>query len=189
MEFEEMQKVWMADKQEAVYVINEKALHNRVISKKNKTQFITNVSELLLIIANVCAAGFILGVSLLNSNTNVFLYITAAWMLITSVYVLAHRMRRLNEQPKFDRSIREDLQHAIDTATYQVRLSKIMRLNILPIGVLSILGIWKGDKSLWLAIGMLVFFVLVYYASGWEHGIYKNKKRELELLQNKLEKE
>ena len=36
---------------------------------------------------------------------------------------------------------------------------------------------------------ILIFFVLTGYASGWEHRIYKARKRELEILQGKLENE
>jgi hypothetical protein len=34
---------------------------------------------------------------------------------------------------------------------------------------------------------VLLFFALSYYAGGWEHNIYKRKKRELEVLKKKLE--
>jgi hypothetical protein len=187
MEFEELQKVWLAEKQETVYAIDEKALHNRVSSKKNTILHIANVSELLLIIVNFCAGGFILCVSI-RASGNIFLGIMAVWMLLTSVYVIVSRTRRLNELPRFDRSMREELQHAVATASYQVRLSLLMRLNVLPVGVLSILSVWDADKPVWLIVGMSVFFVIVFYLSGWEHNIYRNKKRELVLLQAKLER-
>lgn len=186
MEFEELQKIWIAGNQEAVYVINEQALHNRIIAKKNTSLHIANISELLLIIVNFSAGGFVFGVSYWNNNSNVFMYIMAVWMFITAVYVLVNRIRRRHEQPRFDRSMQEELQHAITTATYQVRLSQLMRLNVLPIGVLSVLSVWNGDNPVWFALGILLFFSMAYYFSGWEHNIYKRKKRELELLQSKL---
>jgi hypothetical protein len=64
-----------------------------------------------------------------------------------------------------------------------------MRWNILPIGILSLLGLWEGGKSIWIAASILVFFILAHYTGGWEHDIYKRRKRELELLQSKLESE
>ena len=189
MEFEELQKIWVAENQESVYAIDEKALHNRIISKRKTTLHIANISEWLLIIANFCAGSFVFGVNIGSHKGNIIVYIMAAWMLITAVYVLVGRVRRLKEQSKFDRSMLEELKHAIATATYQVRLSKIMRLNILVIGALSLLSVLSAGKSIWFAAGILVFFLIVYYASGWENNFYKNKKRELELLQDKLEKE
>jgi len=187
MEFEELQKIWVAENQESVYAIDEKALHNRIISKRKTTLHIANISEWLLIIANFCAGSFVFGVNIGSHKGNIIVYIMAAWMLITAVYVLVGRVRRLKEQ--FDRSILEDLKHAIATATYQVRLSKIMRFNTLVIGGLSLLSVLSVGKSIWFAAGIFVFFLIVYFASGWENNHYKNRKRELELLQSKLEKE
>jgi uncharacterized membrane protein YqjE len=62
-------------------------------------------------------------------------------------------------------------------------------LNILTIGTLIILCVCDRGKSVWLAAGMLVFFVLTFYASRWEHNIYKRKKHELEILRTRLENE
>jgi hypothetical protein len=189
MEFEEMKKIWMAESQETVYVINETALHNRIISKRKAVLHISNISELLLIIINFSAGCAMIGITYWNGGDNIFMYAMAIWMLLTAVYVLVSRVRRLRAQLKFDRSMLEDLRHAIATATYQVRLSWLMRLNVLPIGILSILSVWQGSKSIWLIVAILGFFILSYYLSGWELNIYKNKKRELELLQEKFEKE
>jgi hypothetical protein len=186
MDFEELQKVWMADSQETVYVINEKALHDLVTAKKNTALRIANISELLFIVGNFCAGVFVAGVSYWNKISNIFVYFMAVWMFITAGVVLVNRIRRLNRQPRFDRSLQEELQHALATATYQVRLSHLMRLNLFPTGALSVLGVWNGDKTIWFAAGIVLFFCIVYYLSGWEHKIYKRKKRELEVLQNKL---
>ena len=71
-------------------------------------------------------------------------------------------------------------------ASYQVRISQIMRWNILPIAGFTLLGLWEGGKPIWIAVIVLLFFALTYYAGGWEHNIYKRKKRELEILQKKL---
>jgi len=188
MEFEELQKIWIAGNQEPVYAINEKALHNRILSKRKSILHIANVSELLSIVINLCV-GIFIGINFYQGKGVFFFYLLAAWMILTSAYVLYHRYRRLRTQPKFDRSLREDLQHAVATATYQVRLSQIMRLNIVPIALLSFLGILERGRSVWFAVGILVFYALTYMLGGWEHNIYRNKKRELELLQAKLEKE
>jgi hypothetical protein len=72
------------------------------------------------------------------------------------------------------------------TASYQVRLSIIMRWNILPIGVLILLSFGETGKSVWITLGAFLFFMLVFYASGFELNKYKAKKQELELLLKKL---
>jgi hypothetical protein len=189
MEFDEMKKVWDVQNNEPVYGINEQALHQRIIAKKNTGLRITHVSELLLIVVNMCAGAFILGSSWYKQSGNVFMYTLAAWMFITGLYFLVHRIRRVQADQQFDRSMLGDLRYAISIASYQVRISVVMRWNILPIGVLVILSMMYGGKSVWLAVATFIFLVLTGYASGWEHRIYKNRKIELERLQRKLENE
>lgn len=189
MEFDEIKKIWDSQSNQPLYVINEKALHNRILSKKNQARHITNISELLSIIVNIGAGTFILGMNFFKQSGDIFMYLLSAWMFGCALYLLVSRIRRIKGDYRFDRSMRGDLDHAISIATYQVRLSQIMRWNILPVGALILLGIWEGGKSVWIAVGILIFFVLVHYASGWEHSIYRTRRRELEVLKNKLEHE
>ena len=146
---------------------------------------ITQVSEWLIMLTNTAAGGFIFWMNTIKQPT-VFMYILAAWMIGSALYVLINRMRRVQSERRFDRSLLGDLQHAIATATYQVRLSRIMRWNTLPIAALILLSFYEGHKPLWIALATAIFFILVFYASGWEHNIYKRKKQELETLLQKL---
>jgi len=189
MEFDEMKKIWDSQNNEPLYAINEKALHNRILSKKRQAFYITNTSELLCITAYFFTGCFILGMNFFRQGANIFMYTLSAWMLISAGYVFVRRIRRINSDHQFDRSVRGDLAHAISVASYQVNFSRLVRWNILPIGILIVAGVWDGRKSLWFAVGILIFFVLTGYASGWEHRIYKARKRELEILQGKLENE
>ena len=189
MEFEEMKKIWDAQNNESIYGINEAALHNRILSKQKQGLHITNISELLGIMAYGIAGLVVLGVNLYKQSASIFMYILSAWVLGSAIYILASRIRRINGNNRFDRSMRGDLTHAISVATYQVRFSQLMRWNIIPIGILVLLGMMEGGKSIWIIAGIIIFFVLTNYASGWEHNIYKRKKRELEILQDKLASE
>ena len=69
MEFEELQKIWDSQNNRPVYAIDEKALHNRILSKKRQAYHITNTTELLLIIVNVAAGGLILGLNGLDRKS------------------------------------------------------------------------------------------------------------------------
>jgi hypothetical protein len=189
MEFEELQQIWNSQDKQPLYAINEEALHRRIEAKKRTAYHITTITELLLIIVNFVSGSFILGMNFTSQRENTFMYVLAAWMFGTALYSLWSRILRIRGSNRFDRSMRGDLNYAISVATYQVRLSQLMRWNILPIGALSLLGMWDGGKSGWAAIAILMFFLLAYFASGWEHNIYKSKKRELEILQGKLENE
>jgi hypothetical protein len=187
LDFDEMKKIWDSQNNEPIYGFNEKALHNRILSKQKQAHHITNLSELLSIVANAAAGFFVLGMSIFKRSENILMYLLPVWMFITALYCLLSRMRRIKGEHRFDRSMHGDLEYAISMATYQVRFSLLMRWNILPIGVLVILGVWEGAKSVWLAVGTLIFIVVANYVAGWEHRIYKTRKRELLILRDKLE--
>ena len=189
MEFEELKKIWDAQTNQPLYAINEKAMYNLILSKKKQAHHITNISELLIIIVYIVTGSFVLGMNLFNQSSNVSMYLLSLWMLGSALFMLLSRMRRIKGENKFDRSMSGDLDHAISVATYQVRISQIMLWNILPIGVLTSLGLWEGGKPIWISLIVLLFFALSYYAGGWEHNIYKRKKRDLEVLKKKLDNE
>ena len=187
MEFEELQQVWDDQDKRPIYTIDQQAMRDRILRKKRQARHITNRNELVLIIVNVGSGIFILSLHF-SLSRQFFMYLLAFWMLGTALFVAVSRFRRLKRNNRFDRSMRGDLDQAIATATYQVRLSFIMRLNILPIGLFVFLGMLESHKSTWFAVACIVFFILAFYASGFEHRIYRRKKRELQLLQSELEK-
>lgn len=189
MEFDEMKRIWDTQNNEPLYAINEKALHNRILAKKNKGHHITNVSELFWIIGNMAAGCIVLGMNLVKESDNIFVYILSAWMIASSIYMIVSRIRRIKGNHRFDRSMRGDLDYAISVAAYQINLSNLGRFNVLPIGILSILTVWDEGKSLWWAVGLIILFFLANYAAAWEHRIYKARKIELDTLQSKLENE
>ena len=187
MEFEELQQAWDTQNNKPIYFINENALHNRILTKQRQAHHIINISELGSLLVNMIAGAGILAANFYKQN--IFLYLLAGWMFVTALYLLVSRIRRTRGNKRFDRSMLGDLRYAIFMATHQVRLSQYMRWNVLPVGTLILLSVWQDGKSIWLAVGILIFFLLTFYASRWEHNIYKKKKRELEQLQSKLESE
>ncbi|MEO6453167.1 MAG: hypothetical protein ABIN97_03800 [Ginsengibacter sp.] len=189
MEFDELKKVWDAQNNEPLYGFNEAALHNRIITKKKQGMHITNVSEFLGITVNAACGSFIFWLNYFSNRGNVFMYCLAAWMLLTALYLFVGRRRRIKADQQFNRSIYGDLAHAISVATYQVRFSQLMRWNILPMGIFILLGFWDKGKSIWVTVAVIIFFIVTAYASGWEHKFYKRRKRELEILREKLGKE
>ncbi len=189
MEFDELQKIWDTQNNKPLYVINEQALHNRIVAKKHQVIHIAVVTEWILIIANFISGAFVLQQNYTGRHSLVFAYLLAVWLLGSAFYVLANRIRRMRKQKLFNRSLSGDLQHALATAVYQVRIAHIMRWNTLPIALLVLLGSWEGGQSVWFLVAVALFFVLVFIASGWEQNIYRNKMKELQVLQNKLQEE
>lgn len=187
MEFDELQKIWDSQNQQPMYMINEDALHNRIQTKKAKASHITNFSELLLMGVNAGAGCLVLGLNASKSGNSLFMYLLVGWMLVTASAVLVSRIRRLQRENRFDRSLLGELDHAISMTTYQVRLSQLMRWNNLPIALLVVSGMLDGGKSLWIVAALVLFFILVGFASNWEHRFYISRKLELETLQKKLQ--
>jgi len=188
MEFDELQKIWDSQHQQPLYAINEKALHNRIVAKKYHVLHIAGFTEWLLIIVNVATGGLLLQMN----NTRhgyFFVYMLAAWLFGSAVYVLVNRIKRINDRHRFQRTINGDLQHALAIAGYQVRIAQIMRWNVLPVGILVLLTMWEGGKSVWLSLIVAFFFILVFFACKWELMVYRNKRRELEVLQQKLQED
>lgn len=189
MEFDEIKKIWDSQNNEPIYGINEKALHNRILSKKKKAHHIANLSELFAVIAYIAAGSMILIKNLSQREGTISFYVLSAWMFVSVLYLLMSRLRRMKDVQQFERSMHGDLDHAISVATYQVRLSGLIRWNTVPLAVLIVLGILESGKSIWIALALVIFFVLTNYAAGWEHNLYKSRKRELEILKTKLESE
>jgi hypothetical protein len=179
MEFEEMKKVWSKQDNEPLYVINEAALWKSISIKRDKGLHITNVSELLSIVVN-------LGVGALVLATGMFFL--AAWMIVVGIYCLVGRIRRRMGEQQFDRTMLGDLDHAVSIANYQVRFSGLMRWNIIPVALLILWSLWGKEDSVELMIGMILFFAITFYATGWEHNFYKRRRTQIVELREMLRK-
>jgi hypothetical protein len=187
MEFDELQKIWDTQNNQPLYVINEKALHNRIVAKKHQVIHIAGFTEWRLIFVNIAAGVFVLGTNMRHNYLSV--YLLALWMFGSALYVLINRIRRIKDQHRFHRTLAGDLQHALATAGYQVRIAQLMRWNAVPIGLLVLSIMWEAGYPVWSILIVAFFFILVFFASRWELSIYLNKKRELEVLQQKLQEE
>lgn len=183
MEFDELQQIWNKQNNQVMYTINEQEVQQIIEAKRDQALHITDTSELLLVIVNLGAGIFTLWS---NSTQNISIYVMSVWMLATAGWVLFGRIRRIKNSGTFDRSLLGELQHAASVATYQVRLSSVMRLNVLPIGILILMAVWEGGKPAWVTLLVVILFGLAYKVGGWEHGIYKSRRQEIEALLNKL---
>jgi len=187
MEFDEMKKIWDAQNNQPLYVIDEKALHNRIRAKMNTVLRLTTMSEWLLIAIYLGTGSILLGHNFLKPGVNIFLYLEGAWMFATVVYLVIHHIRRIKASRRFDRSIHGDLNHAISLATYQMRLSQIIRWNFLPMGVIMILSGWESGKLIKVGAIILISYSLAFYITSKGYRTNKRRKRELQVLKEKLE--
>lgn len=186
MEFEEMKKIWDTQNQKTMYAIDEDALQHRIQSRKRYASHCANYTEIFLIVVNIAAGGFVLSAELMSDRVNVYMYLLSIFMLITAVFVLLWHFQRRKRENRFDNSMVGNLNHAIQNAGYQVRLSQIMRWYILPIGLFFLLGLWQSDKPIWILIPFALLMILTVWGSRWEHQIYIRRKRQLEKLRMTL---
>lgn len=186
MEFDEMKKIWDAQNNQMLFAIDEEALHSRIASKKTRSTHTTNLTEWIVIVVNLAAGAFVISSQDDFNTANIIMYGLGVWMGLTAIFVITRRIQRLRGEAQFDRTMLGDLNHAIAQATYQVRLSYLMRWNMLPIAGLLLLGLWQNGSPLWTIIMVLTVSTLAFFAGGWEHGVYERWKRELEVLRKKL---
>ncbi len=187
MEFDEMKKIWDAQNNQPLYVIDEKALHNRIHSKMNAVRRLTSISEWVLIIINLSTGAILLGNHPFKPGSNIFLVLEAAWLFAIVVYLIISSIRRIKASRQFDRSIHGDLNHAIFLASYQMRISQIIRWNFIPMGVIMILSGWEAGKLI--RVGAIILFsnILAFYVTSKGYQANKKRKRALQVLKEKLE--
>jgi hypothetical protein len=193
--FEELKDIWNTQNTQNIYTINEEAVRTKVSSAKKSATHVTNRTEQIAILVNFGVGAFLLSMNISVKHPSISLYVMAIWALVCGCFFLINRIRRTKENKKFDRSIQGELNHAISIATYQVQISKLMRMNIIPTAALIFISFWETgkltgvatSKSIALTIGLFIFFALGYWFSGWEHNLYKTRKQNLETLKQKLE--
>src|ERR1700712_3500409 len=105
MEFDEMKKIWDEQNKQPLYVLDEKALHNRIQSRMNGVRHMTNISDWTLIIIYLAAGSILLGLNPFRQGANIFIYVEAAWMFATVAYLVVSHIRRIKASRQFDRSI------------------------------------------------------------------------------------
>jgi hypothetical protein len=186
MEFDEMKKIWDAQNNQPLYTIDEKKLHN-IQSKMNTVLRFTSISEWLLIMINLGAGAILLYHNPFKPGSNIFLFLEAAWMFAIVIYLVVSHIRRIKASRRFDRSVHGDLNHAIFLASYQMRISQIIRWNFLPMGAIMIFSGWEAGKLLKVSAIILVSYTVAFYVTSKGYRANKRKKRELQVLKEKLE--
>ena len=186
MEFDEMKKIWDAQNNQPLYTIDEKALHN-IQSKMNNVLLFTSINEWLLIMINLGTGAILLGHNSFTPGSNIFLGLEAVWMFAIVAYLVVHHIRRIKAGQRFDRSIYGDLNHAISIASYQMRLSQIIRWNFIPMGAIMIFSSWESGKLLRVIAIILVGYTLAFYVTSKGYLANKRKKLKLQALKEKLE--
>ena len=182
MEFEEMRKIWDTQNNEPIYVLNEQALHNRIVSKKNRINWLANINEIGLIVIAIITSSYLIFKN--AGGDNVYAYLPAIALLLTGVYVTALRLRRKNKISQFDQSILGTIDHAISNASYLINFSKtFLWWYILPVAIPVFLNMILKNTPLWTWLFVLVSFIVSYALVRYElNRCHLPRKQHLDAL-------
>lgn len=187
MEFEEMKKIWDAQNGQAMYAIDETALHNRVITKKKKARRTAGLTEIIFIGSCLLAGTMVLLPTILKNKFSISGVLMIVLLYFTAGFIAHKRSKRLKSQDKFDKNMLGDLDNAIATADYQVNLSKTTRFYLLAVIVLSLSALLESNSPWWVIVLAAIFFAVTYMASRWEHRtFYASQKTDLRAMREKL---
>lgn len=183
-----MKKIWDAQNGQAMYAIDETALHNNVIKKKNKARRTADLTEKVFIGANIVAGLMIVVPTIIKEHFSISGSLMAVMMFFTAGYILNKRKKRLASQDNFEKTVIGDLDNAISTADYQVNFSKSSRYYLLAIVLLSLSSLIESGAPWWVMLLIIVFFVVCYIAAKWEYKtFYASQKKDLRAMREKLE--
>ncbi len=187
MKFEDMKKIWDEQKQQHLYVIDEKLLHENILAKKRGASRFINRMEWLAIFANLFAGGVIITANMYSHPGAVYVNFTGIVMIAAAVYFFIRRLIRIKNDNQFDRTMLGDLEHAIRNASYRAQLSFILLMYWIIFGILFVIVFIQEGKSLLQISLAIVFCIVVWFLGRWEHRSWHlaNKKR-LEAMRKKL---
>lgn len=187
MEFKEMKKIWDTQNDEALYVINEDALHRRIKAKKMGTKRTTTFAEIILIASNLIGGGLVIISHLLKNSGNVAALTMGAMMMIVGIYILFLRSQRIKRDRQKDVSILGDLENAIENINYRIKLSQSMIWFCLIVIAFTMYTVLNSDQSVINIVLISAFFIVGFIMSRWEHKRFNlGKKKQLLDLKEKL---
>ena len=184
-----MKKIWDRQSNQALYAIDEEALHNKVLKKKDKAVRMAGRSEKVMIKSLLFGFTIIAGASVYKSDYELFASLLAVVMLLMAGLIYSKRRKRLAWQNTFDRSVLGDMDKAIANARYQVQLSKFSRSVYIVVATLTVASVVDTVDEWWKGAVISVFFVATYFAARWEHKtFYVSQRNNLEAMRDKLER-
>lgn len=187
MEFDEMKKIWDSQNSEHLYVINEDALHNRIRTKKKRSQRLVETVEIVLLISTIVAGSMVLLANIVRGEHIIFKYVSASVFYLVAVYLWMKRSDRRKGEGRFENTMMGDLEHALSNSNHQVMISATFLYKVFPfVSIGSLIAEWVRSGFTWMIPAIVAFFVVGYFASRWEHRCYVSKLRELESLKAML---
>jgi len=164
MQFDDLQKIWDAQRNETLYAINEQALHKRIKSKKQRIERSHRIDTIGLILISIVVSAILLFI-----KSNSIFNVGATIMLIgIAVYVFVRDRARRQSLKKFDKNILGDLDHSIKNLRAQIRFSKTFWLwYVIPLGIPKLVELLYGEVKYWSVFVLLCGFTLAILLTNW----------------------
>ncbi len=184
MEFEDMKKIWDSESNEALFVINESALHHRIRSEKNRSTRINQWNDKGLILIAIVTAGLLL---ILKEPTG-YTYLSAIVMIAVAIYVAMEKNRRKRSEGHHGHTLVDELDIALANVDYEVRRSKtFVWWFLLPATIPALLNMALSGEPSWKWAVMPAAVVLAYFVVRADLKCnHLPKKRKLEELRRTL---
>lgn len=183
MKFDELQQLWCQQENVSPQPIDHMELKKLIDKRKSSAENSAAFLEMVLVIING-GTGISLLYSCISENKGIFAFLFAGFMLLGSLYFFSRFIQRRRAERKFDRSMAGELEHAITTADYILRLSRtILFWYGLPLLILGGFALLEKGVSAWALLGVFAVVALSFWAGQWEIRKFHSprKQRLLEL--------
>ncbi|WP_296705555.1 hypothetical protein [Algoriphagus sp.] len=182
-----MKKIWDAQKGEALYAIDQNALHDKVIVSKTKSARKASKLELTLISSLLIASGMVWWAMIRKSSFELVQVIFASLLLLVAIAIFISRRKRMTWQNSFENNMLGDLEQGLANATYQVNLSKAAAFLYLTVTGFAVVSVFKEAEDWWKSVLVLLLLGFGYIASRWEHRkFYVGQKKNLTEMKEQL---
>ena len=188
MNLEDMKKIWDSDSNQTLYVIDQHKMDQIVNKKSINANRRVNYVENIIIILNIGIPIIIFALTKGSDKVGFGEYSIGLLTLSTAVGTYYYKRVRLANQLNEGDSILNNLDQAINNATYQSKLSNFLLIwYILGVATLSVINLILEDTNIWLIVMMIFIFIVALAVGRWEQRCWHDKKRdELIDLKRKL---
>ena len=189
MDFKDMKVIWDTQNNQALYAVDEAALHASIRRRSRKFKRLVNFSEVAMMVAWVGLAVIYL-VDPLARGEEYHQLVSAGILAALALRLTVEIVRRRSTEAGFDRSIRGDLDRAVWQIDNHIRWARSLgRWYLLPmVMAISIDFVFDlSSRMIWLWAAAVVLMALAAWGVEWEiRALYLPKKDRLEELRSKL---
>ncbi|MFT5081246.1 MAG: hypothetical protein ACI84E_001905, partial [Planctomycetota bacterium] len=147
MEFEEMQVIWDAQKDQQMFALDREGLHRKLIKKARSIELSVTANELGMIAICLFLAFDQLRDPLFD-QVHYYKLFGGAVMVGVAVWMLLKRLARIRKEQRFEDSLRGDLDRSISHVDYNIGLARSFQWWFLvPAMMTVVVSLYFGDPE------------------------------------------